>query len=105
LSQKIVFVNAKMVEAVTLLYEVFGENDKSLGIVYVTDCPNLELAEQLHDYGGAGSKFLDLMNALFPDDTLTKIELLLYQSNKVPRHDASATFPWTSVYTTVNPGV
>jgi hypothetical protein len=82
----------------TLVYLIIDSNDKEMGQVYITGCPDAEnLAEKLDNYGDEGYKFYEILSTIFED--LAKIEFidLLNKEDEIPQ--SVVHIPWKIVYT------
>ncbi len=69
----------------TLLFSVI-KKEVEIGKVFVTGCPDLDLSEELLEFGDNGYKFLEIVEAIY--GPVDKVELLTTsESSQIPHHD------------------
>jgi hypothetical protein len=81
-----------------LYYFVYGSENQYVGNVWITYCPDLDLIDQLDNYGDEGYYFLEAVETLFGH--ISKIELDYHQPTGQPRAEGpeTCTIPWSLIY-------
>lgn len=86
---------------ITLLYEIY-KNKKSVGFIYITNCPDKDSAKLLDNTGDEGYKLNEIISVIYED--YDKFELLTIRSeseseliNPIPDHKTTCIIPWNLV--------
>ncbi len=80
----------------TLLFNVVKDS-VSVGNIFVTNCPDLKLADKLLNFGGEGYKFLNIVQCIF--EKFDDIEFLTYsECSSIPHYnDKTCIISWNMV--------
>ena len=75
------------------------KNNKEIGKIFVNHCPDLNLAEELLDFGGNGHKFFQIAEAVY--DEIDSIEYITASASYsiIPvNYNNVCIVPWKSAY-------
>jgi hypothetical protein len=80
----------------TLLFSIL-KNKIEIGKIFVTDCPDVKLAEGLLEFGDDGYKFCEIIDGIYDFDD---VELLTTSTTSgIPHYDnKTCIIPWNLAY-------